>query len=69
MIEKTKRKTSKNEMVEMSGAREENHYTPWSMHFYWNDSAWGAKEIYWKDNMQQEKDLLQSSIKIFFMSN
>lgn len=55
-------------MVEMSGAGEEDHYTPWSIHFYWNDSAWGATEIYWKDNMQQEKDLLQSSIKISLMS-
>lgn len=69
MIEKTKGKTSKNEMVEMSGAGEENHYTPWSMHFYWNDLAWGARGIYWEDNTQQDKDLLQSSIKISSMSN
>lgn len=53
----------------MSGAGEENRYTTWSMHSYWNDLAWGAREIYWEDNMQQDKDLLQSSIKIFFMSN
>lgn len=47
----------------MSGVGEENHYATWSMHSYWNDSAWGAREIYWEDNMQQDKGLLQSSIK------
>lgn len=68
MIEKIKEKPTKNEMVEMPGVGEENHYTPWSMHFYWNYLAWGATEIYWKDNIQQDKDLLQSSIKISWLS-